>query len=223
MLEIKLKQSATKGLDHWEEVFGVLEEETFSLFKDQAAVAERTSRWPPISMVGAVCRETVNRRKEHTFKLTSEDGTQYLFAASSRELQQLWIKTLQNAPKSASSDSDDSGRASSVNVSLEKLAEAPDDPASARTLDRRSESLDRHMSTDGSPPPKPPHTYYNKHRFQEEETVRSTGSLSRHSTPPSEAPPPPPDTSDPPAVTPQGFEDASRPRKNVFRKFFTKK
>lgn len=38
-----------------------------------------------------------------------EDGSQYLFAASSRELQLLWVKKLQNCSKSVSSDSDDSG------------------------------------------------------------------------------------------------------------------
>ncbi|XP_041668259.1 spectrin beta chain, non-erythrocytic 5 [Cheilinus undulatus] len=227
-LEIKLKQGGNKGLDHWEEVFAVLEGDTFSLFKDRAAAEERTSRWPPINMVGAVCRENVYyRRKEHTFKLNLEDGSQYLFAASSRELQQLWIKKLQNLPKSASSDSEDSGRASSVNLSLEKLAEAPDDSPPTRTFDKRAESLERQSSTEGTPPPKPPHTYYNKHRYpeeEEEEEVRSTGSLSHQVQPPSVAPPPPPDTKDPPTLSSPVSDDIpNRSRRNVFRKFFTKK
>ena len=59
-------------------------------------------------------------------------------------------------------------RASSVNLSLEKLAEAPDDSSSNRLLDRRAESLERQSSTEGTPPPKPPHTYYNKHRYHED-------------------------------------------------------
>lgn len=37
------------------------------------------------------------------------DGSQYVFAASSKELQLIWMKKLQNCPESASSDSDDSG------------------------------------------------------------------------------------------------------------------
>ncbi|KAM7376448.1 hypothetical protein PAMP_006181 [Pampus punctatissimus] len=109
-LEIKLKQGGNKGLEHWEEVFAVLEGETLSLFKDRAAAAERTSRWPPINMVGAVCKENIYyRRKENTFKLILEEGSQYLFAASSRELQLLWVKKLQKCNESDSSDSDDSG------------------------------------------------------------------------------------------------------------------
>ncbi|XP_071354370.1 spectrin beta chain, non-erythrocytic 5 [Trachinotus anak] len=226
-LEIKLKQAGNKGLEHWEEVFAVLEGETLSLFKDQAAAAERTSRWPPVNMVGAVCREnSYYRRKENTFKLILEDGSQYLFAASSRELQQLWVKKLQNCPESASSDSDDSGRASSVNLSLEKLAEAPDDSASSTPLYRRAESLDRQSSTEGHPPPKPPHTYYNKHRYPEGGEVSPTGSQSHRNQPPSVPPPAPPDTEDPTTVTPQGPDDSmnkDKSRRSVFRKFFTKK
>uniref|UniRef100_UPI0037E8FE98 spectrin beta chain, non-erythrocytic 5 n=1 Tax=Semicossyphus pulcher TaxID=241346 RepID=UPI0037E8FE98 len=227
-LEIKLKQGGNKGLEHWEEVFAVLEGETFSLFKDRGAAAERASRWAPINMAGAVCRENVYyRRKEHTFKLIPEDGSQYLFAASSRDLQVLWIKKLQNCPESASSESDDSGRASSVNLSLEKLAEAPDVSASTRTLERRHESLERQSSSEGMPPPKPPHTYYNKHRYHEEgeeEEVRSTGTLSRQTPPPSVSPPPPSNDQDPPTGTPQVSDDnAGKSKRSVFRKFFTKK
>ncbi|KAM9341571.1 spectrin beta chain, non-erythrocytic 5 [Symphorus nematophorus] len=222
-LEIKLKQGGNKGLDNWEEVFAVLEGETFSLFTDKAAAATRTSRWPPINMVGAVCRENVHyRRKEHTIRLILEDGSQYLFAASSRDLQLLWLKRLQNRPESSSSDSDDSGRASSVNLSLEKLAEAQDDLN--KQHDRRTESLPRQSSTEGQPPPKPPHTYYNKHRYPDEGEARSKGTQNSHNQPPSAPHPPPPDTKDSPTVTSQVTEDTvSKPRMNVFRKFFAKK
>uniref|UniRef100_A0A4W6DIZ9 Spectrin beta, non-erythrocytic 5 n=1 Tax=Lates calcarifer TaxID=8187 RepID=A0A4W6DIZ9_LATCA len=191
------------GLEHWEEVFAVLEGETLSLFKDRAASAERTSRWPPINMVGAVCREnSYYRRKENTFKLILEDGSHYLFAASSRELLLLWVKKLQNCPESATS---------SVNLSLEKLAEAPDDLASSKPLDRRPESLERQSSTESQPPPKPPHTYYNKHRYPEGGEGKTTGEETQQ---------------DPPTVTPEVTDDSTnkdKPRMSVFRKFFTKK
>ncbi|KAK2826814.1 hypothetical protein Q5P01_021028 [Channa striata] len=212
-LEIKLKQAGSKGLEHWEEVFAVLEGETFSLYKDTAAAAERTSRWPPINMIGAVCREnSYYRRKENTFKLILDDGSQYLFAASSRELQLLWVKKLQNCPRSASSDSDDSGRASSVNLSLEKLAEGPDDLSSAKPVDGGAESLERQSSTESHPPPKPPHTYYDKHRYPEGGEVQRTGAEIQQQQPPPVAPP---ETQDTPTV--------STSRINAFRKFFTKK
>ncbi|KAK1893841.1 Spectrin beta chain non-erythrocytic 5 [Dissostichus eleginoides] len=139
MLEIKLKQGGNKGLDHWEEVFAVLEEETLSLFNDRAAAAEMASRWPPINMNGVVCRENAYyRRKENTFKLILEDSSQFLFAASSRDLLLLWVKKLQNCPE----------RASSVNLSLEKLADAQEDSSSNKHLDRRAESLERQSSTE---------------------------------------------------------------------------
>ncbi|XP_036927334.1 spectrin beta chain, non-erythrocytic 5 isoform X2 [Acanthopagrus latus] len=231
MLEIKLKQGGNKGPDHWEEVFAVLTGETLSLFKDRAAAAQRTSRWPPISLVGAVCRENVlYRRKENTIRLTLEDGSQYLFAASSRELQLLWMKKLQKCSETSSSDSDDSGRASSVNLSLEKLAEAPDDPS--KPADRRGESLERQSSTEGLPPPKPPHTYYNRHRYPEEAEGGSAETPSDRiqppsgppSGPPSEPPPTPPDTQDAPAGAPQVTDDnGNKSRRSVFRKFFSKK
>ncbi|XP_038585015.1 spectrin beta chain, non-erythrocytic 5 isoform X1 [Micropterus salmoides] len=227
LLEIKLKQGGNKSLEHWEEVFAVLEGETLSLFTDREAAAERTSRWPPINMVGAACKENVNyRKKENTFKLILEDGSQYLFAASSRELQLLWMKKLQNCTESAGSDSDDSGRASSVNLSLEKLAEAPDDSTSTKPFDGRPESLDRQSSTEGQPPPKPPHTYYNKHRYPREGEVRSTGTQSHQNQPPSVPPPPRPnpDTQGPPSVNPHLTDDSKdKSRRSVFRKLFTKK
>ncbi|XP_076605262.1 spectrin beta chain, non-erythrocytic 5 [Chaetodon auriga] len=223
-LEIKLKQGENKDLEHWEEVFAVLEGERLSLFKDQAAAAQKTSRWPPVNMAGAVCRENVHyRRKENTIRVILQDSSQFLFSASSRELQLLWLKKLQNCSESASSDSDDSGRASSVNLSLEKLAEAPDD--STKPAERRTASVDRQPSTEGQPPPKPPHTYYNKHRYPDEGEVETTGPQNGRDPSPS-APPPAPDTQDPPTVTPQVTDNSANTDKSlrgVFRKFFTKK
>lgn len=227
-LEIKLKQAGNKGLEHWEEVFAVLQGQTLSLFKDQAAAAERTSRWPPINMAGTICRENkFYRRKENTFKLNLEDGSQFMFSASTKDLQLLWVKKLQNRPDSSSSDSEDSGRASSVNLSLEKLAEAPED-SSSKHLDRRAESLERQSSTDGQPPPKPPHTYYNRHSYPEGGEGLQSGFQSNHQNQPSPEPPleppsePPPPQNRPP-TSPQPPEDSIKPRMSVFRKFFTKK
>ncbi|XP_067469592.1 spectrin beta chain, non-erythrocytic 5 isoform X2 [Thunnus thynnus] len=226
-LEIKLKQGGNKGLEHWDDVFAVLEGDTLTLFKDRAAAAEKASRWPPINMVGAVCRENVHyRRKENTFKVILEDGSQYLFAASSRELQLLWLKKLQNCNESASSDSDDSGRASSVNLSLEKLANAAVDSVFAKPSDGRAESLERQSSTESQPPPKPPHTYYNRHRYPEGGEA-TTDQQSRPNQPPSvppPPPPPPPDAQDPPAAVAQVTDDATNKSSwNAFRKLFTKK
>lgn len=226
MLEIKLKQGGNKGVEHWDQVLAVLQGETLSLFKDAAAAAQTTSRWPPINMVGAVCREnTFYRRKENTFKIIPQDGSQYMFATSTRELMLTWVKKLQKIPgSSSSSDSDDSGRASSVNLSLEKLADTPDDSSSRKPLDGRPESLERQLSAD--PPPKPPHTYYDKHSYPEGGEGRtpgvSTGAADHHSEPPLAPPPPPPS----PTPSPQLTDDAAsrdKPRKSVFRKFFTKK
>ncbi|CAL9686665.1 unnamed protein product [Knipowitschia caucasica] len=216
-LEIKLKQGGTK-VDHWEEVFAVLEADVLRLFHDRAAASKGTSRWPPISLRGALCRENVfYRRKDHTFKLALEDGSQYLFAALTKDLQHLWIRRLQN--QDSDSNSEDSGRASSVNVSLEKLSDATEteDTGSKEGPDQRPETREiiessettpeapeqEELEPPSSPPPKPPHTYYNRHRY--------------NST--SEGP-----TAPDPESKPAASEEASRerPRISVLRRLFRK-
>ncbi|XP_068608001.1 spectrin beta chain, non-erythrocytic 5 [Brachionichthys hirsutus] len=223
-LEIKLKQGGNKGVEHWEEVLAVLEGETLVLFKDAAAAAEKKPRWPPINVAGAVCKENLlSRRKEHTLKLIIEDGSQYVFAASSRNLQLLWMEKLQNRRKATSSDSDDSGRASSI-MSLEKLAEPPDNWN--KSHDRRTESLERQLSAEGPPPPKPPHTYYDKHRYPHEGGLSTTGETSASSHTGSIQNQPPSGQQDPPTVTPQVTDDSAgkeKQRRSVFRKLFNKK
>lgn len=62
-------------------------------------------------------------------------------------------------------------RASSLNLSLEKLAEPPNNS----TKLPRAESLERQAAVEGKPPPKPPHTYYNKHRYPANEEAQTTG------------------------------------------------
>ncbi|XP_024911922.1 uncharacterized protein LOC112487100 [Cynoglossus semilaevis] len=166
-LQIKVKPPGNKALDNWEEVFAVLEKETLSLYTDRAAAAQGTTRWPPINIVGAVCKDNpFYRRKENTFKVILEDS-HFMFAAPSGELQQLWLSKLQNRPEACSSDSEDSGRASSVNLSLEKLTEAAEDVAPPTYTYSRTQSLERQLSSEGQRPPKPPHTYYNRHRYPE--------------------------------------------------------
>ncbi|XP_029899947.1 spectrin beta chain, non-erythrocytic 5 isoform X2 [Myripristis murdjan] len=227
MLEIKLKQGGNKGQEHWESVYAALEGETLHLFKDRTAAAKRSSRWPPIHVSGAVCKENpFSRRKENTFKLILEDGSQYVFAASSRAEQLLWVQTLQNLSESTGSDSDDSGRASSVNLSSERLAEGPDDSASSKPLDGTAD-LERQSSTEREPPPKPPHTYYDKHRYPDGGEGREAGtqghrSLPRSQPPPSMPPPPPPNSQEPP-TSPAQVTDDTKSKMSVFKKFFAKK
>lgn len=56
---------------------------------------------------------------------------------------------------------------SSVNLSLEKLTEAAEDVAPPTYTYSRTQSLERQLSSEGQRPPKPPHTYYNRHRYPE--------------------------------------------------------
>ncbi|XP_056867453.1 spectrin beta chain, non-erythrocytic 5 isoform X2 [Takifugu flavidus] len=161
-LEIKLKQGGNKGQEHWEEVFAVLEGGVLSLFKDRAAAAQGTSRWPPIQTGGTLCKENLHyRRKENTFRLTLQDGSQYLFSASNRELQMMWVEKLQNCG--------DAGRASSLGPRLETLAEAPE--ASTEAPERQ----DGQSSSQEKPPPKPPHTYYHRRRYPDDGEAGATG------------------------------------------------
>ncbi|XP_061843662.1 spectrin beta chain, non-erythrocytic 5 [Nerophis lumbriciformis] len=140
-LEIKMKRGGSTGrtrdhLDHWEEVFAVVEGNTLHLYQDRAAAAQGTSRWPPISLLGAVCKEDPHlRSKENTFKVLLDEGAQYLFAASTRDLQQLWLKTLQTLSGLNGDDSDDSW----------------------------SVGRKRQASMESQPPPKPPHTLHQDH------------------------------------------------------------
>nr|XP_057947283.1 spectrin beta chain, non-erythrocytic 5-like isoform X2 [Doryrhamphus excisus] len=194
-LEIKLKRGGSKGQDHWEEIFAVVDGNTLCLFKDEAAAAQGTSRWPPVSLLGAVCREDPHVRiKENTFKVILDDGAQYLFAASTRDLQQLWLKALQALAGPGGADSDDSGRA----------------------------EHEIQSSTERQPPPKPPHTFYSEHRYPEGgEALSKDTTLRRRDPPPSE--PPSRDTHNPPAPLLVPDDNVSKTRMRVFRKFFAKK
>ncbi|KAK7880460.1 hypothetical protein WMY93_032905 [Mugilogobius chulae] len=217
-LEIKVKQGGSK-LDHWEQVFAVLHSDSLRLYHDKDAAAQGTSRFPPISLRAAVCRENVYyRRKENTFKLVLEDGSQYLFSAHTKDLQQLWIRKLQKQDSDSSDDSDDSGRASSVNVSLEKLTDAAEETSPHKPEERREEEKSegereerreeereeerREEERAASPPPKPPHTYYNLHCYK------------------TESGPDPKDPTDPPAAAEETSRE--RPRISVLRRLFRK-
>nr|XP_055027312.1 spectrin beta chain, non-erythrocytic 1-like isoform X2 [Misgurnus anguillicaudatus] len=220
-LEIKLKQGGNKGSDHWETVYAVLEEETLNLFKDQDAANENCTRWPPITLVGAVCKDNpFYRRKEHTFKLILADGSHYLFAASSREEQQIWLKELQDCTNETTSSDSPGTSTEASNETIESCDSGPtgtfDTQASNTESNQEKEESTENCETDKEPPPKPPHTYYNKHRYpdgaSESQHVKS---LQRNQAPP--FPPPPP----PVYQTENGTKDRSK-NKSVFKKFFKK-
>nr|XP_029543639.1 spectrin beta chain, non-erythrocytic 5 [Oncorhynchus nerka] len=250
MLEIKVKQSGNKGLENWDTVYALLERETLNLFKDRDAATERSSLWPPINMVGAVCKENpYYRRKDHTFKLTLDDGSQYLFAAFSREQQLKWVEELQNCTKSgSSSDSEDSGNSSKDTVDHQYSKQVNINDASenkgflrvgssesvgsrvgssesfgSRVGSRESVVSNESFESDIGPPPKPPHTYYNKHRYptgggtKDEGTVITQSLSSLQGRHPSTAQPP---------LPPQSLNDPEtkdKPKnKSVFKKLFGK-
>ncbi|KAK2878694.1 hypothetical protein Q8A67_019485 [Cirrhinus molitorella] len=226
-LEIKLKQGGNKGLDHWETVYALLEEETLNLFKDQDAASENCTRWPPITLAGAVCRDnTYYRRKENTFKIMLNDGSHYLFAAFSQEEKQKWLKELQNCTNPTVS-SDSSGiNTEASRESTEQHESVPADTSDTQDSTTKSnqekEDSTESCETEREPPPKPPHTYYNKHRYpdggESQDSVsvtQSTRTLQRNQ-PPSYAPPPPPQNQ-----AENGVKDKSKNR-NVFMKLFKK-
>nr|XP_055027307.1 spectrin beta chain, non-erythrocytic 5 [Misgurnus anguillicaudatus] len=226
-LEIKLKQGGNKGSDHWETVYAVLEEETLNLFKDQDAANENCTRWPPITLVGAVCKDNLfYRRKEHTFKLILADGSHYLFAASSREEQQIWLKELQDCTNETTSSDSPGTSTETSNETIESCDSGPtgtfDTQASNTESNQEKEESTENCETDKEPPPKPPHTYYNKHRYPDGGESRDTASESQHvkSLQRNQAPPFPPP---PPPVyqTENGTKDRSK-NKSVFKKFFKK-
>ncbi|XP_010891275.2 spectrin beta chain, non-erythrocytic 5 isoform X2 [Esox lucius] len=226
MLEIKVKQGGNKGLETWDSVYAVLEGDTLNLFKDKHAATERSSRWPPIKMVGSVCKENLHyKRKNHTFKLTLEDGSQYLFAASSQEQKLKWVEELQNCVKSGiSSDSEDSGESSKDTVDHQNSKQVDLNNASENSHGSR-ESVVSNESCESirGPPPKPPHTYYDKHHYSADGGHNNPGnvitqglsSLQMSTSLTSTSPLPPQ------SLTDIGTKDKNK-NKSVFKKLFGK-
>uniref|UniRef100_A0A673I813 Spectrin beta chain, non-erythrocytic 2-like n=1 Tax=Sinocyclocheilus rhinocerous TaxID=307959 RepID=A0A673I813_9TELE len=226
-LEIKLKQGGYKGLDHWETVYALLEEETLNLFKDQDAASENCTRWPPITLAEAVCKDNpYYRRKENTFKIMLSDGSHYLFAASSQEEQQKWLKELQNCTNSTVSSESPGINTEASRESTEQCESVPADTSDTQDSTTKSnqekEDSTESYETERKPPPKPPHTYYNKHRYPEggesQDSVSVTQivrSLQRNQPPPFAPPPPPQNQAE------NGAKDKSKNR-SALMKFFKK-
>ncbi|TRY84982.1 hypothetical protein DNTS_028857 [Danionella cerebrum] len=218
-LEIKLKKGGNKGLDHWETVYALLEEETLYLFKDQDAARENSTRWPPITLTGAVCKDNpFYRRKDNTFKLMLSDGSHYLFAASSPEEQCKWLVELQRCiDPTVSLDHLSNKRNSSSEICEYVPADTSDTQDSATKSKQEKADSSENCETEREPPPKPPHTYYNKHRYPGGEDSQDSASLSqsvKSLQPPMFPPPPPPHS--------QTDSGSRAKNKSVFLKFFKK-
>ncbi|XP_049319614.1 spectrin beta chain, non-erythrocytic 5 isoform X1 [Astyanax mexicanus] len=222
-LEIKLKQGGIKGVEHWEAVYALLEEKTLNLFVDQNAATENCTRWPPITIDGAICKDNpYYRRKNHTFKLILNDGSQYLFAASSQEELQKWLEALQSCTNQKSSSENARMRTEEKEEAVEPLvlksADTPETQAFTTDPVLKKDSTEN-SDTETGPPPKPPHTYYNIHRYPdggENSDSRSLGSLQRN-LPPSF----PPDQPPPIQQSESGNKEKAK-NKNVFKKLFKK-
>ncbi|XP_062379447.1 spectrin beta chain, non-erythrocytic 5 [Sardina pilchardus] len=216
MLEIRLKHGGTKGADNWEAVHAVLEGQTLNLFRDQDTSEENTL-FPPIGLKNAICKDNpYYRRKEHTFKIILEDGSHYMFAAESDDQRKVWAQELQESISPTTSQ-EHYGR----NVALqgreaaEASATTAADPDTVATDRPNAQAHAENGEMDREPPPKPPHTYYNVHRYHDDtkdmgDPPRST--LTRN-TPPSAPPPLPP--------TDTGGKDKTK-TKSVFKKLFKK-
>ncbi|XP_061631327.1 spectrin beta chain, non-erythrocytic 5 isoform X2 [Phyllopteryx taeniolatus] len=201
-LEIKLKRGSgggggAKGRGHWEEVFAVLQGDQLRLFEDREAAKQGATRWPPVILPGAVCKENSVaaqfRSKDNTFTVTLDDGSQFVFAASSRDLRQLWLKTLQSQSRHNPAD--------------------PSEPSDPSRRHGHDESPERRAFPEGRGPPKPPHTYYRTHRYPQGGEALAEG---RGDPPPSVAPPTPP-------KQPVVDDNAGKTKISAFQRFFTKK
>ncbi|XP_053365454.1 spectrin beta chain, non-erythrocytic 5 isoform X1 [Clarias gariepinus] len=211
-LDIKLKQGGFKGMDHWETVYALLEEETLNLFNDRNAAGENCARWPPINMVGAICKDNpFYRRKNYTFKLILSDGSHYLFAAPSQEEQDKWVEEMQNCTGQRGFSKNIRINTEDKEKEMTKLLDEPDKQVYPIELDKNfTESFEK------EPPPKPPHTYYNKHRYPDGGEGKDSGTLRglRKNQPPSFPPPLPPQNQQ----ESEGKEKSKN--KSVFKKIF---
>ncbi|XP_057715583.1 spectrin beta chain, non-erythrocytic 5 isoform X1 [Corythoichthys intestinalis] len=206
-LEIKVKCSGSegvgaKGRDHWEEVFATLNGDKLCLYVDQDAAKQGTTRWPPVILKGVICKENSvaaqHRGKEHSFTVMLADESQFVFAASTRDLQQLWLRSLQSQSPHGTADSESSDGSHSSDHSHSR------------------DNLQRQTSSEIRGPPKPPHTYYRTHRYLlGGEALGEDAAADSHIQPPTMAPPSPP-----PAFA---NGNTSKTKMAAFRKFFTKK
>ncbi|KAI5616449.1 spectrin beta chain, non-erythrocytic 5 isoform X2 [Silurus asotus] len=166
-LDIKVKQGGFKGVDHWETVYALLEEEMLNLFNDQNAAGENCTRWPPITVAGAICKDNpYYRRKNYTFKLILGDGSHYLFAAPSQEEQKKWLEELQNCTGQRCSLEDNGINTEEKEITeKQQVSKLLDEPHTEVSKIEQEENSRESFDKEREPPPKPPHTYYNKHRY----------------------------------------------------------
>ncbi|KAJ7990930.1 hypothetical protein DPEC_G00291990 [Dallia pectoralis] len=222
-LEIKVRQGGNKGLESWDPVYAVLEGVTLNLFQDKHAAAQKSSLWPPIDMVGAVCKDNpYYRRKDHTFKIILEDGSQYLFAASSHDQKLNWVDELQNSTKSAISSDSEESRSFSKDTVDRPGSEQMDMNVASENGHGSRESVVSNDSGEGIPPPKPPHTYFDRHHYSADggvnnpatSIVQGPSSLQSKSSPN-------PTPLHPQSLTDTGSKDKTK-NKSVFKKIFGK-
>ncbi|KAG9333314.1 hypothetical protein JZ751_012839, partial [Albula glossodonta] len=196
-----------------------------------------SSRWPPISTAGAVCKESPHyRRKDHVFKLILGDSSQYLFSAPNKELQRRWVEELQGGAKPDSApdtatQADRLKQEEEVTDGCQTAVSLKDHPQ-AESLLETEEKDDaggvESSKADREPPPKPPHTYYNKHRYPEgghthsqlTEPASQSEPLPQDQTdfqrnlPPSNPPSPPP------TAPAEGGAKERQKNKSMFKKLF---
>ncbi|KAI1895008.1 hypothetical protein AGOR_G00101700 [Albula goreensis] len=197
-----------------------------------------SSRWPPISTAGAVCKESPHyRRKDHVFKLILGDSSQYLFSAPTKELQRRWVEELQGGAKPDSApdtapQADRLKQEEEVTDGCQTAVSLKDHPQAESLLETAEEKDDaggaESSKADREPPPKPPHTYYNKHRYpagghthsQLTEPASQSEPLPQDQTgflrnlPPSNPPPPPP------AAPAEGRAKERQKNKSMLKKLF---
>uniref|UniRef100_A0A0N4ZQ51 Spectrin beta chain n=1 Tax=Parastrongyloides trichosuri TaxID=131310 RepID=A0A0N4ZQ51_PARTI len=83
-------------LRSWKSYYMILCGQLLCFFKDEEAYMENAALAPPVYILGATCRyypEYVKRK--NTFKLTTTDGSEYLFSVNIAQQMQEWINKIQ--------------------------------------------------------------------------------------------------------------------------------
>ena len=79
----------------WKNYYTVLSGQLLCFFKDQHDFKESKAASQPILIQHALCEKPTDyTKKKHVFRMVTNDGSEYLFQATSRETQEDWLDKL---------------------------------------------------------------------------------------------------------------------------------
>lgn len=97
---LERKQQSNSGgkrstIRSWKNYYTVISGQLLCFFKDQSAFKEWNATAAPIFLHNATCEKALDyTKKKHVIRLVSNDGSEFLFQATSRESQEEWLQKI---------------------------------------------------------------------------------------------------------------------------------